>query len=181
LNRQDFLWIPGRIQSGSLTICNVSTLQINGNNEANRKPNKIRRWLFWNPVDKLTMRARTGLSEPGSDAGRATWKFRIKKVEEDFDRAVSELANAGADVTDPIEIPNLVDLLSTRAKNAQEDDGMFESFFSESNAPFATRKQAMASPLFSSATAGRLRWRPDPPEKHYAYSKARERLTTNSR
>jgi amidase len=111
-------------------------------------------------------------SEPASDD--------FKKVDEVFDKAVTELRNAGAEVTDPIEIPDLMKLLSTRAKNSETDDTMFELFFAESNAPFATRKEAMASPLFAKVVKGsQARWTPDAPEKHYAYMKARDTLMTN--
>ncbi len=83
---------------------------------------------------------------------------------------------AGAEVIDPIEIPDLISLLATRAKDPAADDAMFELFFADGNAPFKTRKQAMASPLFSKVVPGsQQRWAPDPPEKHHAYLKARDR------
>jgi amidase len=111
-------------------------------------------------------------TEPGSDD--------FKKVDEVFDRAVTELRNAGAEVVDPIEIPDLLKLLSTRAKDAAVDDAMFELFFSGGDAPFATRKEAMASPLFAKVVKGsQQRWMPDLPEKHHAYLKARDVLMTN--
>jgi Asp-tRNA(Asn)/Glu-tRNA(Gln) amidotransferase A subunit family amidase len=104
----------------------------------------------------------------------------FKKVDEVFDQAVAELRNAGAEVVDPIEIPDLLKLLSTRAKDATVDDAMFELFFSDGNAPFATRKEAMASPLFAKVVPGsQRRWMPDTPERHHAYLKAREALMTN--
>jgi Asp-tRNA(Asn)/Glu-tRNA(Gln) amidotransferase A subunit family amidase len=111
-------------------------------------------------------------TEPGSDD--------FKQVDEVFDRAVVALRNAGAAVVDPIEIPDLLKLLATRAKDAAVDDAMFELFFSEGNAPFATRQEAMASPLFAKVVKGsQQRWMPDSPEKHHAYLKAREALMTN--
>ena len=111
-------------------------------------------------------------SEPASDD--------FKKVDEVFDKAVTELSNAGAEIVDPIAIPDLMKLLATRAKNSATDDAMFELFFSEGNAPFATRKEAMASPLFAKVVRGsQARWAPDAPEKHYAYLKARDTLMTN--
>ena len=104
----------------------------------------------------------------------------FRKVDEVFDQAVTDLGNAGATVVDPIVIPDLIGLLATRAKDAAADDASFELFFSEGNAPFASRKGAMASPLFSQVMRGsQLRWRPDPPEKHYAYLKARDALMIN--
>ncbi len=111
-------------------------------------------------------------SEPNSDD--------FKKVEAVFDKAVAELRDAGAEVIDPVVIPDLVALLATRAKNPATDDAIFELFFSEGNAPFATRQQAMASPLFAKVVRGsQARWAPDSPERHYAYMKARDVLMTN--
>jgi amidase len=111
-------------------------------------------------------------SEPTSDD--------FKKVDEVFDKAVIELTIAGADVIDPIVIPDLTKLLATRAKNSRTDDTMFELFFAEGNAPFTSRKEAMASPLFAKVVRGsQTRWAPDTPEKHYAYMEARDELMTN--
>ena len=108
-------------------------------------------------------------SEPDSDD--------FKKVDEVFDKAVRELQNAGAEVVDPIEIPDLISRLATRAKDSAADDAMFELFFADGNAPFATRKDAMASPLFNQVVRGsQLRWTLDPPDKHHAYLKARDAL-----
>ena len=104
----------------------------------------------------------------------------FKKVDEVFNQAVAELRSAGAEVSDPIEIPDLRKLLATRAKDAAVDDAMFELFFAEGNAPFATRQEAMASPLFAKVVKGsQQRWMPDAPEKHHAYLKARDVLMTN--
>lgn len=111
-------------------------------------------------------------SEPTSDD--------FKKVDAVFDKAVAELRDAGAEIIDPVVIPDLLALLATRAKNSAADDAMFELFFSEGNAPFATRKEAMASPLFGKVVRGsQARWTPDPPEKHHVYMKARDTLMTN--
>jgi amidase len=132
-------------------------------------------------LDPLALRgARIGIlrtpmgykTEPDSDD--------FKKVDEVFNKAVAELKQAGAEVVDPIEIPDLIRLLATRAKDPAADDAMFELFFADGNAPFKTRKEAMASPLFSQVVRGsQLRWAPDSPEKHYAYLKARDVLMTN--
>jgi Asp-tRNA(Asn)/Glu-tRNA(Gln) amidotransferase A subunit family amidase len=111
-------------------------------------------------------------SEPESDD--------FNKVDEVFNKAVADLRSAGAEIVDPIAIPDLVSLLATRAKDPAADDAMFELFFADGNAPFKTRKGAMASPLFAKVVPGsQLRWAPDPPEKHHAYLKAREVLMTN--
>jgi amidase len=111
-------------------------------------------------------------TEPGSDD--------FKKVDEVFGKAVTSLRNAGAELIDPIEIPDLVKLLSTRVRDPEVDDAMFELFFCESNAPFATRKEAMASPLFAKVVRGsQARWQPEAQEKHHTYMKARDTLMTN--
>jgi amidase len=111
-------------------------------------------------------------TEPASDD--------FKKVDEIFEQAVTELRDAGADLIDPIEIPDLIKLLSTRVRDPAVDDAMFELFFSEGNAPFATRQDAMASPLFAKVVKGsQRRWAAEAPEKHHAYLKARDVLMTN--
>jgi Asp-tRNA(Asn)/Glu-tRNA(Gln) amidotransferase A subunit family amidase len=111
-------------------------------------------------------------TEPASDD--------FKKVDEVFNKAVTELRNAGAEVIDAIEIPDLIKLLSTRVRDPNVDDAMFELFFAEGNAPFKTRQEAMASPLFAKVVKGsQARWKPEAPEKHHTYLKARDTLMTN--
>lgn len=112
-------------------------------------------------------------SEPESDD--------FKLVGEVFDKAVADLRKAGAEIVDPIVIPDLKALLATRARNVEEDDTMFEQFFVAGKTPFATRAAAMASPLFEKvATCGRRRWmNENTPEQYHTYMKARETLMTN--
>jgi Asp-tRNA(Asn)/Glu-tRNA(Gln) amidotransferase A subunit family amidase len=57
---------------------------------------------------------------------------------------------------------------------------MFELFFAGGNAPFPTRKEAMASPLFAKVTkSANRRWtNADTPAQHHAYMKARDTLMT---
>jgi Asp-tRNA(Asn)/Glu-tRNA(Gln) amidotransferase A subunit family amidase len=112
-------------------------------------------------------------SEPGSDD--------FKKVDEVFDRAVVDLRKAGAELVDPIVIPDLKALLATRARDVAADDAMFEQFFATGKAPFATRKAAMASPLFEKVVkSGHRRWKnQDTSEQHHIYMKSRETLMTN--
>jgi amidase len=103
------------------------------------------------------------------------------KVGEVFDRAVDELRKAGAEVVDPVVIPDLNALLARRARDVEADDTMFEMYFAGGNAPFATRKSAMASPLFAKTTkSAHRRWsNADTPAQHHAYMVARETLMTN--
>jgi amidase len=112
-------------------------------------------------------------AEPDSDD--------FKKVDEVFDRAVADLGKAGAEIVDPIIIPDLKALLATRARDVAADDTMFELFFAGGDTPFKTRRKAMASPLFEKVVpSGHRRWKnADTAEQHHTYMKARETLMTN--
>jgi amidase len=103
------------------------------------------------------------------------------KVGEVFDRAVAELCKLGAEIVDPLVIPDLKPLLAQRARDVAADDMMFEMYFAGGNAPFATRKEAMASPLFAKASkSAHRRWsNADTPAQHHAYIVARETLMIN--
>ena len=112
-------------------------------------------------------------AEPGSDD--------FKKITEVFDQAVADLRAAGAEIVDPIVIPELKALLAKRVNSAEDDDKAFREYFSGSaNAPFASRQDAMASPLFAQVLKGaRDRWLKRPPEAaYYEYLKARDLLMT---
>jgi Asp-tRNA(Asn)/Glu-tRNA(Gln) amidotransferase A subunit family amidase len=112
-------------------------------------------------------------SEPGSED--------FEKISEVFDRAVVELRQAGAEIVDPLAIPELKALLAQRARDVGADDVMFEEYFKGTDAPFATREAAMASPLFAKVVnSGRRRWsNGDTHAQHHASMIARERLMTN--
>ena len=112
-------------------------------------------------------------TEPDSDD--------FKQVTEVFDRAVADLAKAGAEIVDPIVIPDLKALLAARARSIPDDDTMYELYFKGGDTPFKTRAQAMASPLFEKVVnSGHRRWKNnDSAEKHHTYMKARETLMTN--
>ncbi len=110
-------------------------------------------------------------SEPGSDD--------FDKVTEVFDRAVADLRTAGAEIVDPVVIPDLATLLTKRASDVEEEEQSFANYVAGSaNAPFASRADAMASPLYAEVLQGaRKRWESvRPPEAHYEYLKARETL-----
>lgn len=101
------------------------------------------------------------------------------KITEVFDKAVADFRAAGAEIIDPIVIPDLRSLLLTRARASEEDDESFRAYFAGSaNAPFSTRQEAMASPLFSKVFKGaRERWeKPSTSAEHYTYLKARDLL-----
>jgi Asp-tRNA(Asn)/Glu-tRNA(Gln) amidotransferase A subunit family amidase len=112
-------------------------------------------------------------SEPDSDD--------FRKVDEVFNRAVVELRDAGAEIVDPVVIPDLKSLLAKRVRNPAAEDAMFEAFFSSPNAPFKSRSEAMSSPLFAQVTEQtKRRWAPNPSDaEQYAFAVARETLMTN--
>ena len=112
-------------------------------------------------------------SEPDSDD--------FKMIGEVFDRAVDELRKAGAELVDPVVIPDLKALMAKRARSVADDDTMFELFFKGGKAPFATRAAAMASPLFQKvAHSAHRRWtNNDSAAQHHAYLKARDTLMIN--
>lgn len=104
------------------------------------------------------------------------------KITAVFDRAVADLARAGAEIIDPIVIPDLNVLLAQRSFSAAESDEGFRHYFDGgTNPPFASRAEAMASPLFDQLLKPtRDRWlRTGSEEKYYASLKARDRLMTN--
>jgi Asp-tRNA(Asn)/Glu-tRNA(Gln) amidotransferase A subunit family amidase len=105
----------------------------------------------------------------------------FKQVDEVFNRAVDELRAAGAEIVDPIIIPDLRSLLSCRARDAAADDRMFETYLKEGGSPYRTRRDVMGSPLFKQVVPGSRRRiaHDDTPERHYAYMIAREALMTN--
>ena len=112
-------------------------------------------------------------SEPGHED--------FAKVTEVFDRAVGELRSAGAEIVDPITIPEVGALLPKRSRPADEEDESFRAFFAGSaKAPFATRREAMASPLFAKVfKVARDRWeKPVTATAHYDYLRARDMLMT---
>ena len=105
----------------------------------------------------------------------------FKKVDAVFNRAVDELRQAGADVVDPVVIPDLNALLSKRARNAVNDDRMYELYIRGADAPFADRHAVASSPLFKQVVPGsQKRWLDAPSdERQLAYHRARETLLTN--
>ena len=110
-------------------------------------------------------------SEPDSDD--------FAKITEVFDRAIADLRTAGAEIVDPITIPDLATLLTKRAGNSEDEEQSFKNYVAGSaNAPFASRAEAMSSPLFAEVLPGaRRRWESkSPPDAHYEYLKAREML-----
>jgi len=113
-------------------------------------------------------------AEPGSED--------FNKITEVFDKAVADLKNAGAEVIDPIVIPNLKPLLAKRAGSFTDEEEGFRNFLGRSKKPpYQSRAEAMQSPDFQKVVKGsRERWTRNPkPEAHYEYLKAKEELMTN--
>jgi amidase len=110
-------------------------------------------------------------SEPGSDD--------YQRVAGVFDKAVVELAAAGADVVDPVVIPHLHELLAKRATEHAAES--FETWMGRSAAPpYRTYAELTAEPLFTEVAGRRTGGRPPawngtPLE----YAAAREQLNTN--
>ena len=104
------------------------------------------------------------------------------KIEDVFQKAVEELRSAGAEIVDPVVIPNLRALLAKRAGSKAIEEEAFRIYFGRNPAaPYKTRDDAMKSPDFSKVIKGsRERWnRGGEPTAHYEYLKAREQLMTN--
>ena len=113
------------------------------------------------PLDKGALKgARLGILRESMGYASEADTDDFKKVSEVFEKAVADLRKAGAEIVDPIAIPDLKALMATRTRSIVDDDAMFELYFKGGNAPFATRAAAMASPLFQQVTnSGRVRWR----------------------
>jgi Asp-tRNA(Asn)/Glu-tRNA(Gln) amidotransferase A subunit family amidase len=113
-------------------------------------------------------------SEPGSED--------FAKITEVFDRAIAELKEAGAEIVDPIVIPDLKSLLAQRAFSGAERDAAFKVYFGRgTNAPFKERADVLKSPLFPQLMQRtRDRWTGITPEdRYYASLKARDVLMIN--
>ncbi|MBI4482906.1 MAG: amidase [Acidobacteria bacterium] len=109
-------------------------------------------------------------SEPGSED--------FLKVSEVFDKAIEQLKAAGAEVVDPIVIPNIKELLAKRAGGPDADKAFKVYFGRNSNAPFKSREELIQSPDFAKVfpyAQQRLRGSPDE-SKHYQYLLARDEL-----
>jgi Asp-tRNA(Asn)/Glu-tRNA(Gln) amidotransferase A subunit family amidase len=106
----------------------------------------------------------------------------FRKITEVFDKAVSELKAAGAEIVDPIVIPKLKELLAKRAGSPTGGDESFNLYFGRSaNPPYRSREQAMRSPNFSKVVRrSQDRWKRTPDAaKHYESLKAQDELMTN--
>ena len=103
------------------------------------------------------------------------------KITAVFDRAVGELAAAGATLVDPIEIPNLNELLAKRTNDGS--DAPFKEWAGRGgNFPFASQAEMQAAADAANAKPGRAtvaNMRPFDPMAYHEYLLAREQLMTN--
>ena len=117
----------------------------------------------------------------GGAANASTEDFA--KVTQVFDAAVAQLKAAGAEVIDPVVIPDLLPLIAKRARDPAEDEAMRLLFARTPNAPFASRQDVVRSPLFAQLNpAAQQRLREDyctSPEEYHEYVLAREQLVLN--
>jgi Asp-tRNA(Asn)/Glu-tRNA(Gln) amidotransferase A subunit family amidase len=116
----------------------------------------------------------------GYDAEPGTEDFN--KVNEVFDKACADLKASGAEIIDPLVIPDLNALLAKRATNGSDEDESFMLWLNRSkNPPYRSRQEAMKTPEFQKVQKrSRDRWQKTPSgEAHYEYLKAREQLMTN--
>ena len=104
----------------------------------------------------------------------------FKKVSAVFDKALEELKAAGAEIVDPVVIPNVKQLLSKRA-NGPDSDEAIKWFFRSPNAPFKSREEIIQAPNFAKLSHGaqnRVKNGGDK-EKWYQYLAARQELMIN--
>jgi Asp-tRNA(Asn)/Glu-tRNA(Gln) amidotransferase A subunit family amidase len=106
----------------------------------------------------------------------------FKKVSAVFDKAVADLRAAGAEIVDPIAIPEIKELLAKRSGGPTDTDESFKNYFGRSaRPPFKTPEEVIASPEFAKVvkrSQDRFKRKPDP-MKHYESLKAQDRLMTN--
>jgi Asp-tRNA(Asn)/Glu-tRNA(Gln) amidotransferase A subunit family amidase len=106
----------------------------------------------------------------------------FKKVSAVFDKAVADLRVAGAEIVDPIAIPEIKELLAKRSGGPTDTDESFKNYFGRSaRPPFKTPDEVVAAPEFSKVvkrSQDRFKRKPDP-MKHYESLKAQDRLMTN--
>jgi amidase len=106
----------------------------------------------------------------------------FKRISEVFDKAVADLAAAGAEVVDPIVIPKVNELLAKRSGAPGEADQSFHRYYGRSgHPPFKSREEVIASPDFAKVvprSQNRFKRNPDT-AKHYESLRAQDELMIN--
>jgi Asp-tRNA(Asn)/Glu-tRNA(Gln) amidotransferase A subunit family amidase len=104
----------------------------------------------------------------------------FKKVDEAFQKAVQELRAAGADLVDPVVIPDMRALVAKRNTGPEWDENI-KFYLRSPNAPFHSREEIARHPDFGKVAAmarGRLTAATDP-ARYYQHLLAREELLFN--
>jgi Asp-tRNA(Asn)/Glu-tRNA(Gln) amidotransferase A subunit family amidase len=103
----------------------------------------------------------------------------FKKVEAVFNKALEELKAAGAELVDPIVIPNVMALMAKRTEGPYLDVST-RLFLKSPNAPFHSRQDIPKQPGFDKVLArGRNIADPIDERKYYEHLQAREELMFN--
>ena len=129
--------------------------------------------------------ARLGVLRESIGANSEPESEDFGKVSEVFDEAIEELKAAGAEVVDPIVIPNIKELLAKRASGPGEEESFTVFFSRNANAPFTTREEVIQSPDFTKVfrygqqLLTRSSGGSDGESRHYQYLLAREELMAN--
>jgi Asp-tRNA(Asn)/Glu-tRNA(Gln) amidotransferase A subunit family amidase len=109
----------------------------------------------------------------------------FKNVTAVFDKAISELKTAGAEVVDPIVIPNLNELLAKRASSAADSGASTKQYLARNpNSPYKTMEDIRNAPDYSKVVRNRpgrsgSAIRSGDGNAHYEYMMAREELMLN--
>ncbi len=129
--------------------------------------------------------ARIGVLHESMNANSEPESEDFQKVTEVFEKAVGELKAAGAVIVDPVVIPDLKELLATRA-NGPDGEESFKLYFGRSaNPPFRAREDVVQSPDFDKVfptvkrrLTGSSRDPREAESRHYQYLMARDELMT---
>jgi Asp-tRNA(Asn)/Glu-tRNA(Gln) amidotransferase A subunit family amidase len=122
--------------------------------------------------------ARLGILREAIGRGDASSED-FKKVDEVFNRAVGELKAAGAEVVDPIVIPDVMALMAKRTQGPYWDVST-QLYLKSPNAPFHTRQEIAKAPGFDKVLMrGRQLADPVDESRYYEHLKAREELMFN--
>ena len=127
--------------------------------------------------------ARIGVIREPLGSGADPDSADFAQVTAAFDAAVEQLKAAGAEIVDPIEIPDLRALIGKRARDPAEDEAMRLLFARSPGAPFKSREEVVQSPEFEKVFPAAQRRLRDgygtSPEEYHEYVLAREQLVLN--
>jgi Asp-tRNA(Asn)/Glu-tRNA(Gln) amidotransferase A subunit family amidase len=103
----------------------------------------------------------------------------FKKVDAVFNKALDELKSAGAELVDPIVIPNMLTLMAKRTEGPYLDQSV-KLYLKSPNAPFHTRQDIPKMPGFDKVLMrGKNIAEPIDERKYYEHLQAREELMFN--